>query len=125
MKLCALCRPGAPNSNLPCFVLVSLRQPTAAEVPEVEAKWFGEGPRTKEDGGVRPFKVSVGEKELADLKRRLEADLERGVTPPLEGAAFSYGFNGDYLRQEQHSQQFIFHVLTFSHSFFEVLVSEH
>ena len=68
---------------------------------------------------MRPFKISVGEKELSDLKRRLESDLERGVTPPLEDAAFNYGFNGDYLRQEQDSQQLIkcawVNILTFSH----------
>ena len=48
---------------------------------------------------VRPFKISVDEKDLSDLKTRLKLDLERGITPPLEDAGFAYGFNGDYLRQ--------------------------
>ena len=36
---------------------------------------------------------------MSDLKTRLKLDLERGITPPLEDAGFTYGFNGDYLRQ--------------------------
>ena len=36
---------------------------------------------------------------MTDLKTRLKLDLERGITPPLEDAGFTYGFNGDYLRQ--------------------------
>ena len=48
---------------------------------------------------MRPFKINVDEKELSDFKKRLELDLERGVIPPLEDAGFTYGFNGDYLRQ--------------------------
>ncbi len=34
---------------------------------------------------------------LEDLKHRLELDLAR-LAPPLEGAAFNYGFNSDYLK---------------------------
>ena len=61
--------------------------------------WFGKGARSKEDTSIRPFKISVDEKALSDLKTRLKLDLERGITPPLENAGFTYGFNGDYLRQ--------------------------
>ena len=36
--------------------------PPVPETPEIEAKWFGKGQRTKEDTAVRPFKVNVDDK---------------------------------------------------------------
>ena len=81
------------------FAKLHLKAEPTPEVPEVETKWFGKGARTNEDTSVRPFKISVAEKDLSDLRTRLKLDLERGITPPLENAGFAYGFNGDYLRQ--------------------------
>ena len=81
------------------FAKLHLKTKPTPEIPAVETKWFGKDARTKEDTSVRPFKISVDEKDLSDLKTRLKLDLERGITPPLEDAGFAYGFNGDYLRQ--------------------------
>ncbi len=82
--------------------------------------WFGKGERMKQDIAVRPFKIRVEDKviviifchkksncsldnvkslkALEDLKTRIEMDLTR-LAPPLEGAAFHYGFNTDYLKE--------------------------
>ncbi|XP_003215967.1 epoxide hydrolase 1 isoform X1 [Anolis carolinensis] len=62
-----------------------------------EGWWgFGEKSSNNEDESIRPFEVKTSEKEIQDLYQRL--DLAR-YTPPLEGAAFHYGFNSNYLQK--------------------------
>lgn len=49
---------------------------------------------------MRPFKIDIKDSVLDDLKTRLKLDLARLKTDhqdPLENAAFTYGFNNDYL----------------------------
>ncbi|XP_060100495.1 epoxide hydrolase 1-like [Heteronotia binoei] len=61
--------------------------------------WWGAGvrsPRDKEDEGIRPFQVKTSEKEIQDLYQRLD---QARYTPPLEGSAFNYGFNSNYLQR--------------------------
>ncbi|NXS94197.1 HYEP hydrolase, partial [Jacana jacana] len=61
--------------------------------------WWGSGERPlkgKEDESIRPFKIETSDKEIEDLHHRLE---QTRYTPPLEGAAFHYGFNSNYLRK--------------------------
>ncbi|XP_062980322.1 epoxide hydrolase 1-like [Elgaria multicarinata webbii] len=61
--------------------------------------WWGSGersPRDKEDEGIRSFQVKTSENEIQDLYQRLD---QTRYTPPLEGAAFNYGFNSNYLQR--------------------------
>ncbi|XP_026701911.1 epoxide hydrolase 1-like isoform X1 [Athene cunicularia] len=61
--------------------------------------WWGSGERPlkgKEDESIRPFKIETSDKEIEDLHRRLE---QARYAPPLEGAAFHYGFNSSYLQK--------------------------
>ncbi|XP_053238840.1 epoxide hydrolase 1-like [Podarcis raffonei] len=61
--------------------------------------WWGSGERPhtdEEDKGIRPFKVTTSEEEIQDLYQRLD---QTRYTPPLEGAAFNYGFNSNYLQR--------------------------
>ena len=55
------------------------RIPFPPEAPSIETKWFGSGerPTTSEDASVRPFKISVGDDVINDLKSRLKLDLAR------------------------------------------------
>jgi juvenile hormone epoxide hydrolase len=54
----------------------------------------------KEDITIKPFKISVEEKVVTNLKRKLKEELESGrFTPPLEGIGFEYGFNSKYLKE--------------------------
>ncbi|XP_035177681.1 epoxide hydrolase 1-like [Oxyura jamaicensis] len=61
--------------------------------------WWGSGERPlreNEDERIRPFKIETSDKEIEDLHRRLD---QARYVPPLEGAAFHYGFNSDYLQK--------------------------
>ncbi|XP_053160168.1 epoxide hydrolase 1-like [Hemicordylus capensis] len=61
--------------------------------------WWGSGersPRDKEDEGIRPFQVRTSEAEIQDLHHRLD---QARYTSPLEGSAFNYGFNSNYLQK--------------------------
>uniref|UniRef100_A0A8C3CK99 Epoxide hydrolase n=1 Tax=Cairina moschata TaxID=8855 RepID=A0A8C3CK99_CAIMO len=66
---------------------------------EVGDGWWGSGERSlreKEDESIRPFKIETSDKEIEDLHHRLD---RARYAPPLEGAAFHYGFNSDYLQK--------------------------
>ncbi|KAM9195650.1 epoxide hydrolase 1-like [Mergus octosetaceus] len=66
---------------------------------EVGDGWWGSGERPlreKEDERIRPFKIETSDKEIEDLHRRLD---QARYAPPLEGAAFHYGFNSNYLQK--------------------------
>ncbi|NXX42229.1 HYEP hydrolase, partial [Tricholaema leucomelas] len=61
--------------------------------------WWGSGERPlkgKEDESIRPFKIETSDQEIEDLHRRLE---RARYAQPLEGAAFDYGFNSNYLQK--------------------------
>ncbi|XP_042330036.1 LOW QUALITY PROTEIN: epoxide hydrolase 1-like [Sceloporus undulatus] len=61
--------------------------------------WWGSGEkpsRDKENESIRPFQVKTSEKEIQDLYQRLD---QARYTPPLDGAAFNYGFNSNYLQR--------------------------
>ncbi|XP_006276419.2 epoxide hydrolase 1 [Alligator mississippiensis] len=66
---------------------------------EVGDGWWGSGerpPKEKEDESIRPFRIETSDREIQDLHERLD---RARYTPPLEGAAFQYGFNTTYLRR--------------------------
>merc|ERR1719414_524457 len=76
--------------------------PTKASVPDFPDKWFGPGakPSKAESPEIKPFKIAFSDKQLQDLKSRINSDLQRLKevdAHPLEGSAFEYGFNIDYL----------------------------
>ena len=62
-----------------------------------EPRWFGPGLAEKKPQFVRPFKVSVKESELSDLKKQLDWDSKH-LAKPIKGINFNYGFNTDYLQ---------------------------
>ena len=47
---------------------------------------------------VEPFRISVSDSNLKDLKERIGSDLKK-VVDPLDDTGFEYGLNGEYLRQ--------------------------
>ncbi|KFR10522.1 Epoxide hydrolase 1, partial [Opisthocomus hoazin] len=62
--------------------------------------WWGSGERPlkgKEDESIRPFKIETSDKEIEDLHRRLE---QARYAPPLEGAAFHYGFHSSQKKRQ-------------------------
>ncbi|XP_069708661.1 epoxide hydrolase 1-like isoform X1 [Phaenicophaeus curvirostris] len=76
-----------------------LRSRHKIQTIEMGDGWWGSGERPlkgKEDESIRPFKIETSDKEIEDLHRRLE---QARYTPPLEGAAFHYGFNSSCLRK--------------------------
>uniref|UniRef100_A0A8D0GWY0 Epoxide hydrolase n=1 Tax=Sphenodon punctatus TaxID=8508 RepID=A0A8D0GWY0_SPHPU len=61
--------------------------------------WWGSGdkpPKERDDDSIRPFRIETSDEEIQDLHRRLD---QARYTPPLEGAAFHYGFNSTYLQR--------------------------
>ncbi|KAM9383193.1 epoxide hydrolase 1-like [Phaethornis superciliosus] len=76
-----------------------LRSRRKIKTIEVVDGWWGSGERPlkgKEDESIRPFKIETSDKEIEDLHRRLD---HARYAPPLEGAAFHYGFNSSCLRK--------------------------
>lgn len=60
-------------------------------------QYWGEGsPPAKEDTSVRPFKISVPDSVLIDLKDRLNRTR---IQESLPGTNFEYGFNSNQLRR--------------------------
>ena len=47
---------------------------------------------------VDPFKISVSDAKLEDLKSRIGSDLKK-IVPPLDDIGFEYGFNSEYLKE--------------------------
>nr|ACV04706.1 JHEH1 [Drosophila simulans] len=67
-------------------------------------EWWGDEAQPKDydaylknSSEVIGNRLSYPDKTIADLKERLNRTLR--LTPPLEGVAFEYGFNTDYLRE--------------------------
>lgn len=72
------------------------------EAPNLPEFYWGpkERENQKEDKTIRPFKINVEEKVLADLKTRLSLEVSKEgnrLVPPLEGIGFQYGFNSKFL----------------------------
>ncbi|XP_037083167.1 juvenile hormone epoxide hydrolase 1-like [Pollicipes pollicipes] len=68
-------------------------------LPELADTWWLRSPRPDvEDTVVRPFSITSPPGLMDDIRARL-TKAESRLTPPLEGAAFNYGFNSDYLRE--------------------------
>ncbi|KAJ7340924.1 hypothetical protein JRQ81_004211 [Phrynocephalus forsythii] len=82
-----------------CLLVYWLLSRRRIKTLEMGDGWWGPGKKPtkeKEDEGIRPFQVKTSEKEIQDLYQRLD---QARYTPPLEGAAFNYGFNSDYLKK--------------------------
>ena len=47
---------------------------------------------------VDPFKISVSDAKLEDLKSRIGSDLKK-IVQPLDDIGFEYGFNSEYLKE--------------------------
>ncbi|GFY53629.1 epoxide hydrolase 1 [Trichonephila inaurata madagascariensis] len=63
-----------------------------------EEGWYGKGSKPKEgadDTSIHPFKISIPDEILLDLKERLQ---RARYEPSLEDSKFEYGFNSDYLK---------------------------
>ncbi|XP_072172243.1 epoxide hydrolase 1-like [Diadema setosum] len=84
------------------FVSRLLSPNLLTEPPDVGTGWWGRGlPEVagkEQDTSVRPFRVNVSDKVLADLKERLE---KTRFVDRLEDSAFHYGFNSDFMKQVQ------------------------
>ncbi|XP_009898473.2 epoxide hydrolase 1 isoform X1 [Dryobates pubescens] len=81
------------------ILLYWLRSRHKIKTIEMGDGWWGSGERPlkgKEDESIRPFKIETSDKEIEDLHRRLE---QARYAQPLEGAAFDYGFNSNYLQK--------------------------
>ncbi|KAM6461811.1 epoxide hydrolase 1-like [Liasis olivaceus] len=92
--IAATCVAGG-GSLLICWLLSRHRMKTL----EIGDGWWGSHeklPANQEDKAIRPFQVKTSEKEIQDLYQRLD---QTHYTPPLEGAAFNYGFNSNYLQK--------------------------
>ncbi|KAJ3635162.1 hypothetical protein MTP99_008091 [Tenebrio molitor] len=66
-------------------------------VPKLEETWWGNGDPWREDKTIRSFQINVSDKELQDLKYRLEH--ARAFTPPLQGIQQQYGMNTNLLKE--------------------------
>ncbi|XP_075985879.1 uncharacterized protein LOC142983004 [Anticarsia gemmatalis] len=62
-------------------------------IPQFDPEeWWGpKSLASKQDKGIKPFKVKFDEAMIKDLKYRLKN--HRPFVPPLEGVGFEYGFN--------------------------------
>ncbi|XP_064014857.1 epoxide hydrolase 1-like [Pogoniulus pusillus] len=81
------------------ILLCCLRSRHKVKTLEMGDGWWGSGERPlkgKEDESIRPFKIETSDREIEDLHRRLE---QARYAEPLEGAAFDYGFNSNYLQR--------------------------
>ncbi len=83
------------------FAVLNDLLPARPPFPKVEKLYFGPGQKpTSESKEIRPFKINFGDKDVKDLKTRIELDVQRlkaaGIKP-LEGSGFTNGFNLDYL----------------------------
>jgi len=74
------------------------------ELPEIPDQYWG--PKStqnlKQDTSIRPFQINISEKVLTDLKTRLAlevATLDERIEEPLEGIAFEYGMNKNFLKK--------------------------
>jgi microsomal epoxide hydrolase len=77
------------------------------ELPEIKDQFWGSqsASKLKEDESVRPFSINISEKILKDLNTRLTlevATLDERIVDTLEGAAFEYGFNKNFLKKVTH-----------------------
>ena len=53
----------------------------------------------EDDISIRPFSIDIPHSVLDDLRARLLLEITNPrLHPPLEGVAFQYGFNSDYLK---------------------------
>ncbi|CAH0598405.1 unnamed protein product [Chrysodeixis includens] len=68
---------------------------TTLPVPELDEWWGPEEAKVDNDASIRHFEIEFKKKMIKDLKYRLKN--HRPFTPPLQDAAFTYGFNTDVL----------------------------
>ncbi|PAV70793.1 hypothetical protein WR25_05412 [Diploscapter pachys] len=79
------------------YFIFSSHFSTPEKVEVDEKSWFGPGQPRKDDETIRPFKISVPDEVLNDLKNRLQS--ARISHEPLEDSNnFYYGFNSRYLK---------------------------
>ncbi|XP_044757944.1 juvenile hormone epoxide hydrolase 1-like [Coccinella septempunctata] len=60
-------------------------------VPKLQNTWWGPDEPTEGDSEIRPFRISISENVLSDLRHRLKNS--RPLKPPLEGTKHEYGIN--------------------------------
>ncbi|KAK4877488.1 hypothetical protein RN001_009994 [Aquatica leii] len=77
--------------------LFPLCKPPILPVLDENAYWGPGNAPVKQDTSIRPFKISVPDEVLEDLRHRLETD--RPYTPPLENIQQQYGFNTNLLKE--------------------------
>lgn len=71
-----------------------------AEIPKISDEYWGPASLSSkpEDTSIHPFKISIDDKVLKDLKSRLQLETASSrLSPPLEGIGFEYGFNTKFL----------------------------
>ena len=69
---------------------------TPGELPDLPDTCWTDACDKREQ--LEPFKISVSDAELADLKSRIGSDLKK-IVKPLNDIGFEYGFNSEYLKE--------------------------
>lgn len=69
----------------------------APPVPKLESTWWGAGSPSAADSPIKPFKISVSDEVLKDLKYRLQH--ARPLVEPLQGIQQQYGMNSKLTKQ--------------------------
>ncbi|XP_015125668.1 juvenile hormone epoxide hydrolase 1 [Diachasma alloeum] len=74
-------------------------QTSEKEIPKFENTWWGPGAENPDvDKSIKPFKIEWNDEAIKDLKTRL--NRTRDLVQPLEGAAWTYGISGPYLKEK-------------------------
>lgn len=75
---------------------IGLKFQDTKEIPKLKLEYWGPGKEKSDDKTIRPFKMSFPSSEIKELMEKL--DKARPFIPPLEGVAFEYGINTNYLK---------------------------
>ncbi|XP_011315348.1 juvenile hormone epoxide hydrolase 1 [Fopius arisanus] len=73
-------------------------QSRTVQIPVYENTWWGPGIENHNvDKSIKPFKIDWNDKDIEDLKNRL--NRTRDLVPHLEGAGWTYGMSGNFLKE--------------------------
>ncbi|XP_068210084.1 epoxide hydrolase 1-like [Palaemon carinicauda] len=79
-------------------IMVSIKFMQVPSTPALDPDpWWGPGEPRPDDTTIRPFEIDIAKEDIDSLKLRL--DLPLRITPPLEGANFTYGMNQNTLEK--------------------------